>query len=118
MQFVAEKNGWTKFVTTQNHHSLLYREEEREMNKFCRDMIATSSYVLKIVKMSEQHLLMICFLVGGHLARPLYAHSSERLERLQHWADDFSNGDQESIRRVQKLAEKKGWKMSQWLLPG
>lgn len=35
MQFVAEKNGWTKFVSMQNHYSLLYREEEREMNKFC-----------------------------------------------------------------------------------
>lgn len=37
MQFVAEKNGWTKFVSMQNHYSLLYREEEREMNRFCRD---------------------------------------------------------------------------------
>jgi len=31
----AEKNGWTKFVSMQNQYSLLYREEEREMNKFC-----------------------------------------------------------------------------------
>jgi aryl-alcohol dehydrogenase-like predicted oxidoreductase len=37
MQFVAEKNGWTKFVSMQNHYSLLYREEEREMNRFCND---------------------------------------------------------------------------------
>lgn len=35
MQFVAEKNGWTKFVSMQNHYNLLYREEEREMNRFC-----------------------------------------------------------------------------------
>ena len=35
MQFTAEKNGWTKFVSMQNCYSLLYREEEREMNKFC-----------------------------------------------------------------------------------
>ena len=35
MQFTAEKHGWTKFVSMQNQHSLLYREEEREMNKFC-----------------------------------------------------------------------------------
>ena len=27
--------GWTRFVSMQNHYSLLYREEEREMNKFC-----------------------------------------------------------------------------------
>ena len=35
MQFCAERNGWTKFVSMQNHYSLLYREEEREMNRFC-----------------------------------------------------------------------------------
>lgn len=35
MQFAAEKNGWTKFVSMQNQYNLLYREEEREMNKFC-----------------------------------------------------------------------------------
>jgi len=34
-QAAAEKNGWTKFVSMQNHYSLLYREEEREMNKLC-----------------------------------------------------------------------------------
>lgn len=35
MQFTAEKHGWTKFVSMQNAYNLLYREEEREMNKFC-----------------------------------------------------------------------------------
>lgn len=35
MQAVAEKHGWTKFVSMQNHYNLLYREEEREMNKYC-----------------------------------------------------------------------------------
>jgi aryl-alcohol dehydrogenase-like predicted oxidoreductase len=37
MQFVAERKGWTKFVSMQNHYNLLYREEEREMNRFCND---------------------------------------------------------------------------------
>ena len=37
MQFVAEKHGWTKFISMQNHYSLVYREEEREMNKFCNE---------------------------------------------------------------------------------
>lgn len=37
MNFVAEKNGWTKFVTMQNHYSLLHREEEREMHPYCLD---------------------------------------------------------------------------------
>jgi aryl-alcohol dehydrogenase (NADP+) len=35
MQFAAEKNGWTKFVSMQNHYNLVYREEEREMIPFC-----------------------------------------------------------------------------------
>jgi aryl-alcohol dehydrogenase-like predicted oxidoreductase len=34
---VAETNGWTRFVTMQNHLNLLYREEEREMLPLCRD---------------------------------------------------------------------------------
>jgi len=31
MQYVAELNGWTRFVSMQNQYSLLQREEEREM---------------------------------------------------------------------------------------
>jgi aryl-alcohol dehydrogenase-like predicted oxidoreductase len=38
MQFVAEKHGWTKFISMQNHYNLLYREEEREMNRYCDAM--------------------------------------------------------------------------------
>ncbi len=36
-QHVADMNGWTKFVTMQNHYNLLYREEEREMLPVCAD---------------------------------------------------------------------------------
>jgi aryl-alcohol dehydrogenase-like predicted oxidoreductase len=36
-QHVAEKNGWTRFVSMQNHWNLLYREEEREMAPLCND---------------------------------------------------------------------------------
>ncbi len=36
-QAVAEKNGWTKFISMQNHLNLLYREEEREMLPLCVD---------------------------------------------------------------------------------
>jgi aryl-alcohol dehydrogenase-like predicted oxidoreductase len=36
-QHVAEKHGWTRFVSMQNHYNLLYREEEREMIPLCRD---------------------------------------------------------------------------------
>jgi aryl-alcohol dehydrogenase-like predicted oxidoreductase len=37
MQHVAERHGWTRFVSMQNHYNLLYREEEREMIPFCLD---------------------------------------------------------------------------------
>jgi len=36
-QQVAERNGWTKFVSMQNHYNLVYREEEREMLPLCLD---------------------------------------------------------------------------------
>lgn len=36
-QNVAERNGWTRFVSMQNHLNLLYREEEREMLPLCRE---------------------------------------------------------------------------------
>jgi len=36
-QNVAERHGWTRFVSMQNHWNLLYREEEREMAPLCRD---------------------------------------------------------------------------------
>ncbi|HSH03918.1 MAG TPA: aldo/keto reductase [Anaerolineae bacterium] len=36
-QHTADKNGWTKFISMQNHYNLVYREEEREMNPLCRD---------------------------------------------------------------------------------
>lgn len=34
---IAEKHGWTRFVSMQNHLNLLYREEEREMLPLCKE---------------------------------------------------------------------------------
>ncbi|MDZ4357933.1 MAG: aldo/keto reductase, partial [Variovorax sp.] len=34
---VADVNGWTRFVSMQNHYNLLYREEEREMMRLCAE---------------------------------------------------------------------------------
>jgi aryl-alcohol dehydrogenase-like predicted oxidoreductase len=36
-QYTAERNGWTRFVSMQNHYNLVYREEEREMIPLCLD---------------------------------------------------------------------------------
>ncbi|MFN8439719.1 MAG: aldo/keto reductase [Caldilineaceae bacterium] len=35
MQHAADRHGWTRFVSMQNHYNLVYREEEREMIPFC-----------------------------------------------------------------------------------
>lgn len=37
-QHAAERNGWTRFVSMQNHWNAVYREEEREMVPQCVDM--------------------------------------------------------------------------------
>ena len=43
--YTAEKNGWTRFVSMQNHLNLIYREEEREMVPLCVDeKIALTPY--------------------------------------------------------------------------
>jgi aryl-alcohol dehydrogenase (NADP+) len=34
---VSEMNGWSKFISMQNHYNLVYREEEREMIPLCVD---------------------------------------------------------------------------------
>jgi aryl-alcohol dehydrogenase-like predicted oxidoreductase len=36
-QYTARLNGWTRFVSMQNHYNLIYREEEREMVPLCAD---------------------------------------------------------------------------------
>jgi len=34
--FLADRHGWTRFASMQNHYNLIYREEEREMLPLCR----------------------------------------------------------------------------------
>jgi len=36
-QHAAERHGWTRFSSMQNHYNLMYREEEREMLPLCAD---------------------------------------------------------------------------------
>ncbi|KAL9087661.1 MAG: hypothetical protein Q9165_006585 [Trypethelium subeluteriae] len=103
MQTVAEKNGWTKFVSMQNHYSLLYREEEREMNRYC-DLTGVA-------------LIPWAPLARGHLARPASAFGSTARSAQEQQNVMFPTGhtdiDQQIIARVEELAKKKGWKMSQ-----
>lgn len=43
--FLADLNGWTRFVSMQNHYNLIYREDERELIPLCLDQnIALNPY--------------------------------------------------------------------------
>lgn len=35
LQMIAQRHGWARFISMQNHYNLVYREEEREMNPYC-----------------------------------------------------------------------------------
>ncbi|CAJ2508014.1 Uu.00g092000.m01.CDS01 [Anthostomella pinea] len=103
LQHCAERNGWTKFISMQNHYNLLYREEEREMNKFCN---ATG---VGLIPWSP--------LARGHLARaPEQTGKTIRSEQEKKGASMMTTGqsdsDKEVIKRVQEVAKKRGWKMS------
>jgi aryl-alcohol dehydrogenase-like predicted oxidoreductase len=100
MQFVAERNGWTKFVSMQNHYSLCYREEEREMSKYCLE--------------TGVGLIPWAPLFRGHLARPLGGSTTRSTTKTGAvMSRKLTDEDEAIIKRVQELAEKKGWKMSQ-----
>lgn len=96
MQFRAEKNGWTKFVAMQNRYNLLYREEEREMNRFCN---LTGVAIVPWGPLCE-----------GQLARPLEATGTTARSA---GTREIRPESKEIIRRVEELAKKKGWTMSQ-----
>ena len=95
-QRIAEKNGWTKFISMQNHLNLLYREEEREMIPYCIDeKIAITPYSP---------------LAAGRLTRDWSA-SSKRFETdeiAKRKYDSTEDTDKAIVERVAKLAEEKG----------
>jgi aryl-alcohol dehydrogenase-like predicted oxidoreductase len=100
MQQVAEARNWTKFVSMQNHYSLCYREEEREMNPYCIE--------------TGVGLIPWAPLYRGLLARPLGSDATTREESMKgNPMFGVTEADKEIIKRVQDLAAKKGWKMSQ-----
>ncbi|KIW13372.1 hypothetical protein PV08_08560 [Exophiala spinifera] len=100
MQHAAELHGWTKFVSMQNHYSLCYREEEREMIPYCHE--------------TGVGLIPWAPLYRGLLARPLGSASTAREESTKKIGlMPKVDGDDAIIERVTEVADKKGWKMSQ-----
>ncbi|KAH6884280.1 aldo/keto reductase [Thelonectria olida] len=96
MQFCAERNGWTKFISMQNQYNMLYREEEREMIRFCND---TGVGLIPWAPLSR-----------GNLARPLAEKCSTTRSKLAN--EVLSDADVEIISRVQEVATKRGWSMA------
>lgn len=93
---VAEKNGWTRFVSMQNHLNLIYREEEREMMPLCR----------------EEKIGVIPYspLASGRLARNwLETTHRSQTDQAQKWKyDATANIDSLIVDRVATIAEKRG----------
>ncbi|KAM7221758.1 oxidoreductase [Rhypophila decipiens] len=98
-QFCAEKNGWTKFISMQNQYNLLYREEEREMNRFCN---ATGVGLVPWAPLCR-----------GHLARrPDEAGKTARSKGEAPGAHGTVEPDLSIIQRVVELADKHSWPIS------
>lgn len=105
---VAEKNGWTKFVSMQNHLNLIYREEEREMLPLCLDQ------GIGVIPYSP--------LASGRLTRDKSekTHRSETDKTQKSKYDAMADADQIIIDRVAELSQKYNVSRSQialsWLL--
>lgn len=107
-QAVAERHGWTRFVSMQPEVSLLYREEEREMLPLCQDQ------GVGVIPWSP--------LARGRLARP-WGTQTPRLASDDFGATLFAHtedNDREIVAAVQAVAAQRGVPMAQvalaWLL--
>jgi aryl-alcohol dehydrogenase-like predicted oxidoreductase len=89
---VAEKYGWTRFVSMQDHLNLIYREEEREMLPLCEDQ--------KIAVLPWSPL------ARGRLTRDL-DQSSARQETDEFGSDlyDTAEADKAVVEAVAKISQ-------------
>jgi aryl-alcohol dehydrogenase-like predicted oxidoreductase len=107
-QHVAERHGWTRFVSMQNHYNLLYREEEREMLPLCRDQ------GVGVIPWSP--------LARGKLARP-WASETDRTRTDQYARSLYAKteeSDRQVVDAVERLSGSRGIPMAQiglaWVL--
>lgn len=105
---LAEKEGFAKFVSVQNHYNLLFREEEREMDELCEeDNIAMTPYSA---------------LASGRLSRKP-GETTKRMEEdsvAKSKYNGMAAADEKIIARVAEMADKYGVTMTEialsWLL--
>ena len=109
LQNIADKHNWHKFISMQNFHNLIYREEEREMIPYCLDT------GVGIIPWSP--------IARGILARPYDDRSTTREKTdgfLKMLIGRDSEVDKAIVGRVEEVAKKKGVKMAQvataWVL--
>jgi 1-deoxyxylulose-5-phosphate synthase len=107
-QHVAERHGWTRFVSMQNHYNLLNREEEREMLPLCADQ------GVGVIPWSP--------LARGRLTRD-WGQSTDRSGTdpfFRTLYETTERADRAVVERVAQLAEKRGVPRAQvalaWLL--
>ncbi|MDT0472301.1 aldo/keto reductase [Streptomyces sp. DSM 41014] len=105
MQYTAERHGWTRFVSMQNHYNLLYREEEREMLPLCADQgVGTLPWSP---------------LARGRLTRD-WDTVTERSSTDAFGGRLYQEGDRTVVEAVTRIAERRGVSRAQialaWLL--
>ncbi|QCX34495.1 aldo/keto reductase [Caloramator sp. E03] len=102
MQLAAERNGWTKFVSMQNHYNLIYREDERELIPICKQQnVALTPYSP---------------LVAGRLSRLEWKADTKRSQTdktAMSKYDSTQESDYKIVLRVNELAQKYGATMTQ-----
>ena len=103
--YVADLNGWTRFVSMQNYYNLLYREEEREMMPLLDDQGIGS------IPWSP--------LARGRLARP-WGETTNRSDNDQFGRSLYAESDRPIVDLVNELAARRGVAPSQvalaWVL--
>ena len=102
LQLCAERNGFTKFTSMQNHYNLLYREDEREMIPVCRQF--------------NMALTPYSPLASGHLARATWDCESKRSTTdatMRNKYDAARAQDEPIIKRVAEVAAAHGVPMAQ-----
>lgn len=103
MQHVAERNGWTRFVSMQDQYNLLEREEEREMHPFAQ---ATGVGVIPWSPLAR-----------GRVTRPWDAQGSGSRADTDEFGKTLYRQDEAANRAivdaVQQVAEARGASMAQ-----
>jgi 1-deoxyxylulose-5-phosphate synthase len=108
--YLADRHGWSRFVSMQNHYNLVYREEEREMLPLCREE------GIGVVPWSP---LARGFLAGNRRSSDKGETARARTDKIAHDLY-YRDSDFRIVERVVALAGQKGVTPAQialaWLL--